>query len=66
MDQIENILKSQDSRIKSFESLSLSKNDLALVNELLKKKEYNHVHFINWKGNKSILDKYVEIKIEIS
>ena len=65
MDQIESILKSQDSRIKNFESLSLTKNDLTLVNELLKKKEYNHVHFINWKENKSLLDKYVEIKIEI-
>ena len=64
--EIKNILKDETGPIKNFGRLELSKNDLALINDLLKKKKYSKVHFINWnKDNKTLVNENAELKTEI-
>lgn len=63
--EIERILKSENSPIKSFANIQLSKNDLVLITDLIKKEEYSKVHFINWGENKKLLDENADLKEKI-
>lgn len=63
--EIERILKSENSPIKSFANIQLSKNDLVLISDLIKKEEYSKVHFINWGENKKLLDENADLKEKI-
>ena len=65
--EIRSILKDKSEPIKSFKGLTLSQNDLILINDFLKKKRYSNVHFINWEEqNKNLIDENVELKSEIN
>ena len=64
--KIKNILKDESGPIKSFGKLDLSENHLILINNLLKKKKYSKVHFINWTNkNKILVDESEQLKTEI-